>query len=213
MIMLFMWLAGRLGGSVQAAFTIGLRLEILAAMIAFPVASACATLVGQNLGAGDLPRAWRAIGVSMIAVTAVMAPMSITLLLFRHSIVSVFTTDPEVAAMAAEYLFFVAFLLLFYGVYFVSLRTLQAAGDMNTPMIISVSLALLFGAPLGFTLALYTDLGPTGMWIANLSNGALNSMLMVGWLLTGRWTKRRRAGEPAAAGAAARETGRGDRGA
>lgn len=192
MIMLFMWLAGRLGGSVQAAFTIGLRIEIMAAMVAFPVASACATLVGQNLGARDLPRAWRAIAVSMAAVTAVMLPMSTGLLLFRHEFVLWFTDDPAVAAMAAEYLFFVAILLMFYGVYFVSLRTLQAAGDMNTPMMISVSVALMVGAPLGFGLALYSELGPTGMWIANLCNGALNSTLMVTWLLMGRWTRRER---------------------
>ena len=73
-IMAFMWLAGRLGGPVQAAFTIGLRLEILVAMVAFPIASACATLVGQNLGAGDTRRAWRAIAVSMASVTGVTAP-------------------------------------------------------------------------------------------------------------------------------------------
>ena len=60
----FMALAGRLGGDVQAAYTIGQRVEMLAFMMAFPIANACATLVGQNLGAGSLPRAWRAIWVS-----------------------------------------------------------------------------------------------------------------------------------------------------
>jgi putative MATE family efflux protein len=191
-IMVFMWLAGRLGGSVQAAFTIGLRIEILVAMVAFPIASACATLVGQNLGAGDAPRAWRAIGVSMAAVTGVTAPAALILFFHRQAIAAWFTDDAVVAAMAAEYLFFVSFLLVFYGLYFVALRTLQAAGDMNTPMLISVTLAVGVGTPLGVTLSSFTDLGATGMWIANLIYGVLNSMAMVLWLLTGRWVHRKR---------------------
>ncbi len=191
-IMAFMWLAGRLGGPVQAAFTIGLRLEILVAMVAFPIASACATLVGQNLGAGDTRRAWRAIAVSMASVTGVTAPAALVLFFFRQPIAAWFSDDPAVAAMAAEYLFYISFLLVFYGLYFVALRTLQAAGDMNTPMLISVTLALCVGTPLGVWLSTYTELGATGMWIASLVYGVLNSSLMVGWLLTGRWVRRER---------------------
>ncbi len=190
-IMAFMWLAGRLGGPVQAAYTIGLRLEILVAMAAFPIASACATLVGQNLGAQNTPRAWRAIAVSMLVVTGITGPAALTLHFGRVAIAGWFTDDPHVAAMAAEYLFYVSFLLVFYGLYFVALRTLQAAGDMITPMLISVVLAVSVGAPLGFWLS-STELGATGMWIANLVYGVLNSMAMVGWLLTGRWTRARR---------------------
>ena len=55
MVMFFMIMAGHLGGKVQAAYTIGLRLEMLAIMLAFPIANACATLVGQNLGARQPP--------------------------------------------------------------------------------------------------------------------------------------------------------------
>ncbi len=47
----FTWLAGRLGPDVLAAYGIGVRIEMMAIMIAFPIANACATLVGQNLGA------------------------------------------------------------------------------------------------------------------------------------------------------------------
>ena len=110
----------------------------------------------------------------MASVTGVTAPAALTLFFFRHPIAAWFSNDPAVATMAAEYLFYVSFLLVFYGLYFVALRTLQAAGDMNTPMLISVTLALLVGTPLGFGLSTYTDLGPTGMWIASLVYGVLN---------------------------------------
>jgi putative MATE family efflux protein len=189
-VMVFMWLAGRLGGTVQAAYTIGLRIEMMAVMVAFPIANACATLVGQNLGAGDSQRAWRAVLTSACVEVAILWPAAIAMFFLRHEIVAVFTEDPEVAAMAAEYLFYASFGVLVYGLYFVAFRTLQAAGDMVTPMLISVGVAALVAAPLGFGLATYSDLGATGMWIANLCYALLNGGLMIGWVLTGRWARR-----------------------
>ncbi len=190
MIMFFMVMAGHLGGKVQAAYTVGLRIEMLAIMLAFPIANACATLVGQNLGAGNLGRAWGAIRASSLVELGALWPLALGVFLFRHQIVSAIVADPEVAAMAAEYLMYSSSILVFYGLYFVAFRTLQASGDMNSPMIISVSSAVFVGAPLGYYLATRSDLGPTGMWIANLVYALLNAGLMIAWLLTGRWTRR-----------------------
>lgn len=189
-IIFFMTLAGQLGGKVQAAYTIGLRIEMLAIMVAFPIANACATLVGQNLGAGDLGRAWRAIRVSCVVELAVLWPAALSLFLFRDAAVGLFTQDPEVARMASDYLMFSSGILSFYGLYFVAFRTLQAAGDMNSPMIISVSTAVLLGAPMGYVLATQSGLGAMGMWIANFVYAVVNALLMFGWLLTGRWARR-----------------------
>ncbi len=186
----FMALAGRLGGDVQAAYTIGQRVEMLAFMIAFPIANACATLVGQNLGAGSLSRAWRAIWVSAAAEVSLMWPAALLLYFGRAELVGVFTDDPQVGLLAAEYLAYSSALLFFSGLYFVAFRSLQAAGDMSSPMIISLLLAGGLGIPLALVLTLRSELGATGMWIANLTYGVCNTLAMTAWLLTGRWTKR-----------------------
>lgn len=185
----FMALAGRLGGDVQAAYTIGQRVEMLAFMIAFPVANACATLVGQNLGAGSLPRAWRAIWVSAAAEVALMWPAATLLFFGRRWLVGAFTSDPAVAELAADYLAYSSALLFFSGLYFVAFRSLQAAGDMTSPMVISLVLAGGLGIPLALTLTQRSVLGATGMWIANLAYGVCNTLAMVAWLLTGRWAR------------------------
>jgi len=190
MVMFFMIMAGRLGGKVQAAYTIGLRIEMLAIMLAFPIANACATLVGQNLGARNLPRAWKAIWASSAVELAALWPLALGVFVFRHPLVGLFVSDPEVAALAAEYLSYSATILAFYGLYFVAFRTLQASGDMNSPMIISVSTAVFVGAPLAYWLATRTDLGATGMWIANLVYALLNAGLMIAWLFRGKWAAR-----------------------
>jgi Na+-driven multidrug efflux pump len=189
-VVFFMALAGQLGGKVQAAYTIGLRLEMLVIMIAFPIANSCATLVGQNLGSGDRRRAWQAVWVSGAVELAALWPCALALFVFRREVVAFFTSDPEVAAMAVQYVSFSCGILLFYGLYFVAFRTLQAAGDMRSPMLISVGSAVLIGAPLGWLLATRTELGATGMWIANFVHASVNASLMIGWLLTGRWARR-----------------------
>jgi putative MATE family efflux protein len=194
----FMALAGRLGGDVQAAYTIGQRVEMLAFMIAFPIANACATLVGQNLGAGSLPRAWRAIWVSAAAEVSLMWPAALLLFLFRRVLVRAFTADPAVAELAAEYLAYSSALLFFSGVYFVAFRSLQAAGDMTSPMVISLLLAGGLGIPLALLLTRQSELGATGMWIANLAYGVCNTLAMGAWLLTGRWARRHRPTAPVA---------------
>ncbi|UCE87162.1 MAG: MATE family efflux transporter [Deltaproteobacteria bacterium] len=195
MLIYFMALAGHLGTKVQAAYTIGLRIELTLNMLAFPIANACATLVGQNLAAGSRRRAWRSIRVAYALEFSVLGSCAAFLLVFRHAIVDAFTRDPAVAAIAAEYLMFSAAAMCLHAFYFVSFRALQGAGDMNSPMLISLTSALFLGAPLAYTLATRTDLGPTGMWIAGLVYSLTNTALTVGWLAYGRWARAGR-GQP-----------------
>jgi len=197
MLVFFMWLAGKLGARVQAAYTIGLRIEMVAVLVIFPIANACATLVGQNLGARDLGRAWRSVHVSFAIATAAMWPVCLALFRYRAPIVGFFTDDPEVAAIAAEFVAFSSVILAFYGLYFVSYRTLQASGDMISPMLISIGTAVILGAPTGYFLAMGADFGARGMWIANLVNATANTLLMTGWLMTGHWARAHAAAEGA----------------
>jgi len=186
-VVFFMSLAGRLGGKVQAAYTIGLRVEMLSIMVAFPISNACATLVGQNLGAGNPKRAWRTIFVAAALSASLLWPAALAIYWFRGDLVSLFTQDAEVAAMATEYLGFTAVILIFYGFYFIAFRTLQAAGDMRSPMVISVGTALSIGVPAGFFLATQTGLGATGMWIGNFGYSVVNCLITVAWLARGHW--------------------------
>jgi Na+-driven multidrug efflux pump len=186
-LMFFTIFAGRLGPEVVAAYGIGVRVEMVAIMLAFPISNACATLVGQNLGAGRPERVWPAVRMSFVATCAALWPFALALFLWRESFVSLFTSDPRVAAHAVEYLGYTAVLLLFYGLYFVAFRTLQAAGDMLTPMLISVGSAFGAGIPLAVLLSSRLDYGPTGMWIANLVYAAINAGLMLLWLARGKW--------------------------
>lgn len=186
----FIRLAGRFGEDVQAAYAIGLRLSMVIPMVCFPMATACATLVGQALGAGDVRRAWHAIGIGVAVHGAIMWSFALGIFLFRTQILGFFSDDPEIVRIGSEYLGYSAASFFFMAFYFVFFRSLQGAGDFLVPMAITLANSLLFAIPLGTALALWTDLGATGIWIAQLASSCVATVCTGLWLATGRWTRR-----------------------
>ncbi len=189
----FLGLVGSFGDKPQSAYSIGLRLGMVGPMIAFPLAGAAATLVGQNLGAGNVPRAWRAIGVGLGVHAPLLWTIALGLFFFREPLMAFFSDDPEIIRIGAEFMAFQAGQFFFFGLSFVFFRTLQGAGDMTVPMAISIGLSTLFTIPLGFYLA--SDwgqgMGPRGVFTASLASAALMTLLNGAYLLTGRWTRKR----------------------
>ena len=186
----FIRMAGGFGEQVQAAYAIGLRLGMIVPAVCFPIAGACATLVGQSLGAGDVPRAWRSVGIGLVVHGTIMWSFALVTLLFRYEIVAFFSDEPEVVRIGAEYLLYSSGSFFFWAFYFVFMRALQGAGDMLVPMAISLGNAFFVSVPLAYTLAHGLDLGPSGIWIAQLASSALVTVATGLWLATGRWTRR-----------------------
>jgi Na+-driven multidrug efflux pump len=190
MILAFLRLTGSYGDNVQAAYAIGLRLGMIAPMVCFPLATACATLVGQALGAGNVRRAWRAIGVALVIHCSIMFSFAAVVLVFREQIMDLLSDDPEVIRVGSEYLLFAAGAFASWAFFFVFLRSLQGAGDMLVPMLISLSSSFLVAIPLAHGLARGAGLGPTGIWIAFLASSVVTTTATGMWLATGRWTRR-----------------------
>jgi len=190
MTFLFLRLAGEFGDSVQAAYAIGLRLGMIAPMVCFPLAGACATIVGQTLGAGKVKRAWRALATGLAVHVVVMFGFAGILLGFREEILMFFTKDPEVIAVGSEYLWYLSFSFMLWAFYFVFMRSLQGAGDVLVPMLISLGTTFTVTLPLAWVLVRFTSLGSTGIWQAQLVGSLLLTLGTGAWLATGRWTRR-----------------------
>jgi putative MATE family efflux protein len=185
---LFLRRMGSFGPEAQAAYSIGLRLAMVGPMLAFPVAGACATLVGQSLGARDVPRAWRAFGVGLVAHAALLGSLALGLALFRTQVVASFADDPEVIRIGSEVLLYQAGNFAAWAFYFVLFRGLQGAGDVAVPMVVSLASSLLVTLPLGFAWA--ESRGPSGIFAASLVGSVVITAATAAWMLTGRWTRR-----------------------
>jgi putative MATE family efflux protein len=185
----FVRMMGGFGDTAQAAYSIGLRLGMVVPMVAFPLAGAAATLVGQNLGSGNIKRAWRSLWVGLSVHASLMVAMSIALFVYRVPLLEAFSQDPDVILLGDEMLFYQSISFVMFAFYFVFFRALQGAGDVLFSMLLSIANAI-FNVFLGTYLALHMGYGPTGIFISGLVGSVLVTAATGAWVATGRWTRR-----------------------
>jgi len=149
-----------------SGYTIAIRIFIFALLPAWGMANAAATLVGQNLGAGQPERAeksvWRAGFLNMVF----LASISVLFIVFAPFIVGIFITDPQIVAYATQGLRFISVGYAFYAYGMVIPQAFNGAGDTLTPSLLNLFGFWFFQIPLAYILALVLQMGPTGVFLA-----------------------------------------------
>ena len=175
------------GSEAVAGSTIALRIMMFTLMPAWGLSNAAATLVGQNLGAGHPERAessvWK-IGVyNMIFLIIV----SVVYFSFNHSLMRIFTDDPKVIAIGAEWLRILSYSYLVYGWWMVSVQAFNGAGDTKTPTKINLVFFWLIQIPLAYLLAIKFDWAQSGVfWAVFISETSVGLFTL--WLFSkGKW--------------------------
>ena len=154
-------------GSVAiAGYQIGLRVIIFVILPAVGLANAAATLVGQNLGAGQPERAERSVWMAGAINAGLLGIAGIFFVLFSDLVVSIFTTDPQVAGYGRDCLRIVGYGYAFYGLGMVMESSFNGAGDTWTPTYLNFFIFWLFEIPLAYVLAYRYGFGPQGVFWA-----------------------------------------------
>ena len=130
--------AGAAWATLLAQAIAGLGLILL--MPCFVLANAAATLVGQNLGAGQPQRARRAAWCSTGLVLAIVAASVGLLFAFTGKAVALFDQTPEVVAIGSGFLRVVSPFYLLAGVSIVLDRALNGAGCTVSTMLFTLAL-------------------------------------------------------------------------
>ena len=137
-----------------AGATITMRLMMFTLMPAWGMSNAAATLVGQNLGAGEPARAeaavWR-IGWMNMAFTLVV---SVVFFFMHDGLIALFTDDASVIAIGGEWLLILSYSYFVYGWWMVSVQAFNGAGDTVTPTWINLVFFWMIQIPLAWTLAM-----------------------------------------------------------
>ena len=154
------------GSAAVAAYTIALRMMEFVFLPAWGLGNAAATLVGQNLGAGQAERAeqsaWRAARYNAIFMSAI----GVFLLLLAESITGLFTSEPDVLRWGTSCLQILSIGFPMYAVGMVVVQALNGAGDTTTPAALNFICFWLIQIPLAYWLATGTSLGPNGAFTA-----------------------------------------------
>ena len=117
---------------------------------AMGLSMAISTLVGQNIGAGNIERAARIGRLGGLLGFVSLSVLGLLVFLFPASIVAFFVPDdPAVIAAGAEYLRIVAPAWGFLGLQFALTGVLRASGNMVMTMVLTAGLAMGAAVPAG----------------------------------------------------------------
>ena len=174
-----------------AAYGIGNRLTSLVFLPALGLARGTETTVGQNLGAGQVDRARRAVFAAVGVIAVVLAGVSILAFLLAEPITAIFITGAEsetVVAIGADYLRIVGLTFLFLGAFRVVQGGFRGSGSTRTAMFLSIAALFVFRVPPAYVLVEWFDMGATGVWYAIAFSNVAILVVAVAWFLRGTWT-------------------------
>jgi putative MATE family efflux protein len=181
------YILGQINKEVVAGYTIAIRIIIFTIMPAWGMANAAATLVGQNLGAGQPDRAeksaWRAGTFNMIFMGIVAA----IYLTFAPFLIQIFSSEPEAIQAGVFALRIMAAGYIFFGWAMVMTQAINGAGDTLTPTILNFIFFWLLETPLAWLLALHWDWGQAGVYWSIFTAESLMAMAAIWVFRRGKW--------------------------
>jgi putative MATE family efflux protein len=187
-IMVLTFLVASFGTLPIAAYGIGGRLQSLVIIPALGLSMATATLVGQNLGAGQRDRAlaiarlsaWVALGTLTAAglvVFALARPLSAVLI----------PGDPAVIAESARLLHIMSPAFGLLGLQIGLAGSFRGAGDTRRAMTLALVSMWMFRFPFAYLLSHHTRLGHVGIWWSFPASYAASALVAWVWFRGGRW--------------------------
>lgn len=183
----FVGMIAAIGTAQLAAHHLAVTVESLSYMPGFAFGVAATTLVGQSLGATDVPAA-KAQGRLTIGIgVVVMTLIGVGLFAFAHCLIAMLTPDGTVREIGTVLIRICALEQPFMALSMVGSGALRGAGDTRVPFVISLIgmwgvrlvLARWFVYGLGW--------GVNGAWYAMVLDVAVRGTLMGARFARGKW--------------------------
>ena len=131
----FFAIVAQYGTEAYAAYGIGITLVAFSIVIGFGFGIATATLVGQQLGAGQPEQAVQAVARSLRMAFIAMTVLSILLVWFARELAAFMIDDPEVIELTVVFIYFIALAQPLMACEFSVGGALRGAGDTRFPLI------------------------------------------------------------------------------
>jgi putative MATE family efflux protein len=186
------FLIASFGTLTVAAYGVGSTMLQVVMIPALGLSMAISTLVGQNIGAGNIKRAadigrfgawlgfWVLTGIGVLVFA--IAP---------HLVAFFVPGDAGVIASAAVFLRTIALSWGFMGVQLSLTGVLRASGNMMTTMILSLVSQWVLQFPLAYILSKHTPLGVNGLWWSFTVTNVVIALITIAWYAKGDWKETR----------------------
>ncbi|MGA1840936.1 MAG: MATE family efflux transporter [bacterium] len=170
-----------------AAYGIAMRIFQIILFPGFGLGNASATLVGQNLGAGNPKRAEHSAWITGLITMFLLGGCSILFFASARTLIRIFNDNTMVISFGVTCIRIISISYLFNGLGVVLSRSFMGAGDTLSPFVINGLTLWLLQLPLAFVLAKPLDLGVNGIWLAITISNIMNVLISAAWFKVGRW--------------------------
>jgi len=174
-------LIARLGPDVVAAHQITLSVSSLVFMVPLSLAFALTVRVGHVLGQQN-PKKAQAVSINGLQLTLIFACLNAAFLIaLKEPIVSLYSSDLAVTALASHLLMFAAIFQFSDGLQVGAAGALRGYKDTLVTLILTVISFWAIGLPLGYYLGLSqaAPLGAEGFWIGLVAGLSVNAALLL----------------------------------
>jgi len=128
-----MRLVADFGSDALAGYTIAIRVIIFALLPSWGISNAAATLVGQNLGAGQPERAEKSVWLCTGLDVGFLTTLGLIFWVMAPEVVAIFVESPEAIAVGIESMRILTIIYPVWAVGMVTVQSFNGAGDTKTP--------------------------------------------------------------------------------
>jgi putative MATE family efflux protein len=187
-LMVMSFLVASFGTLAIATYGVGSNILQVITIPVMGVAMAVATLVGQNIGAGNIERAERITWLGTVASCAILSALGSIAWLCAPWLVRFFIPDdPQVIAGGAHFIRIMCLAWGGIGVQLCVVSAFRASGNMLSAMVIAMVSQWMIQFPLAYVLAKHTSLHADGLWWSFPVTNIVVALISVAWFARGSW--------------------------
>jgi putative MATE family efflux protein len=190
----FMAIVSRVPGAfspevVYAAHVVGIRIESLSYLPASAFMFAASTLVGQNIGAGQMARAHRCAHESTRQASCFLLAVGLVLYFGAEEMFRLLSNNEQVWAAGVPALRALAFFQLTLAPLIVYTGALRGAGDTRVPIAITLAGLLLMRIPVALFGGFVLQWGLLGAWLGMFADLTVRAGLLTWRFVSGAWER------------------------
>ncbi|MFB6466158.1 MATE family efflux transporter [Cytobacillus sp. Hz8] len=152
-------------------------------MIPLSISMALTIVVGFEVGAKRYLDAKQYSWLGVLLAISLAIINGLILVGFRHQIAGIYSTDPEVIKLTADFLLYALFFQLSDAIQAPVQGSLRGYKDVNITFVMSLVSYWVIGLPLGYYLGNYSDWGAFGFWIGLITGLAVGAICLASRLV------------------------------
>lgn len=151
---------------------------------------ATSQITGWLTGAGEYEKARKLNQKNLKITVGLNIFLSTCIFLFGNPLMKLFTDNPQIIAMAAPIMFIDIFVEIGRAFNHIENNSLQGAGDVLVPMVISVTSCWAVSILFSYLLGIQLGLGLVGCWIAFMMDELFRGIIFFFRFRSGKWIRK-----------------------